>query len=324
MAPSRRTLLAAAAATAAGWPGRGQAQRPYPARPVRLIVAWAPTGSIDTVARKVAQKLSEQMGQSFVVENRSGGSGSIGAAEAARAAPDGYTLFALDSTYGMMPFLRTNMPFNHAEAFQIITITAFTPVMVAVHRDSPWQTLQELTDAARRAPETITYGSGGIGSAVHFSTAAYELEAGVKLFHVPYRGGGEAVTAVLSKQVDVVFASPGSAIGGATAILRPLAISGTARMPALPDTPTFAEAGLPGYSVTHWSGLAAPRGTPAAVIDRLYEETAKALATPDVLDFFGTIACLPGGAPPAEVERLLAEETVRWRRVVAAAGIQPQ
>jgi tripartite-type tricarboxylate transporter receptor subunit TctC len=324
MVTPRRTLLAGAAAAIANAPGQGWSQTAYPSRPIRLIVAWAPTGSIDTVARKLAQKLSEQIGQSVVVENRSGGSGSIGAAEAARAAPDGYTLFALDSTYGMMPFLMSRLPFNHADAFQIITISAFTPVMVAVHRDSPYATLQDLTDAARRQPEKITYGSGGVGSSVHFATAAYELAAGVRLYHVPYRGGGEAVTAVLSKQVDVVFASPGSALGGATTILRPLAISGTARMAALPDVPTFAEAGLPSYSVTHWSGLAVPRGTPAPVVDRLYAESAKALASPDMVEFLTSIACLPGGAPPAEVERLLAEETIRWRQVVEAAGIRPQ
>ncbi|MDN3568703.1 Bug family tripartite tricarboxylate transporter substrate binding protein [Paeniroseomonas aquatica] len=323
MDTSRRALLALALVSA-GVARPGRAQRAYPSRPIRLVVAWAPTGSIDTVARKVAQKLSEQLGQSVVVENRSGASGSIGAVEVARAAPDGYTLLAIDSTYGMMPFLQSRLPFNHAEAFRIITITAFTPVMVAVHRDSSWQTLQELTEAARRAPEKITYGSGGVGSSVHFATVVYELEAGVKLYHVPYRGGGEAVTAVLSKQVDVVFASPGSAVGGATAVLRPLAISGTARMAALPDIPTFAEAGLPGYSVTHWSGLGAPRGTPPEIVDRLYTETAKALAAPDMLEFFASIACLPGGLTPAAAGHLLAEETLRWRRVVEAAGIQPQ
>ena len=217
----RRALLALTAVSA-GVTRPGLAQRGYPSRPSASSSAWAPTGSIDTVARKDCAESfratwSERGGRESLRRV-----GSIGAAEVARAAPDGYTLLAIDSTYGMMPFLQSRLPFNHAEAFQIITITAFTPVMVAVHRDSRWQTLQELTEAARRAPEKITYGSGGVGSSVHFATVAYELEAGVKLYHVPYRGGGEAVTAVLSKQVDVVFASPGSAVGGATAILRPL------------------------------------------------------------------------------------------------------
>jgi len=162
----RRSLLAAAIASAA------QAQPGFPSRPLRLVVAWAPTGAIDTIARKLAQKLSEGLGQNLVVENRSGASGSIGAAEVARSAPDGHTLLALDSTYGMMPFLVSSLPFNHAEAFRLITISAFTPVVVAVHRDSPYGTLQELTEAARRRPEAITYGSGGVGSSVQFATVA--------------------------------------------------------------------------------------------------------------------------------------------------------
>ncbi|WP_175562613.1 tripartite tricarboxylate transporter substrate-binding protein [Muricoccus roseus] len=224
-------------------------------------MAWAPTGAIDTVARKLAQKLSEQLGQAIVVENRSGAGGSIGASEAARAAPDGYTLIALDSTYGMMPFLVGHLPFNHAQAFKLITISAFTPVIAAVHRDSSITSLQALAEVARQQPEKLTYGSGGVGSSVHFATVAYELAAGVKLLHVPYRGGGEAVTALLAKQVDVVFASPGAAMGSGAGLLRPLAISGSGRLAALPDVPTFAEAGLPGYDVMHWSGLG-PRAAP--------------------------------------------------------------
>ncbi|SHJ27857.1 Tripartite-type tricarboxylate transporter, receptor component TctC [Roseomonas rosea] len=260
MRRSRRELLAIAAASSLD-PRPGSAQALYPLRPIRLIVAWAPTGAIDTVARKLAQKLSEQLGQAIVVENRSGAGGSIGASEAARAAPDGYTLIALDSTYGMMPFLVGHLPFNHAQAFKLITISAFTPVIAAVHRDSSITSLQALAEVARQQPEKLTYGSGGVGSSVHFATVAYELAAGVKLLHVPYRGGGEAVTALLAKQVDVVFASPGAAMGSGAGLLRPLAISGSGRLAALPDVPTFAEAGLPGYDVMHWSGLG-PRAAP--------------------------------------------------------------
>jgi tripartite-type tricarboxylate transporter receptor subunit TctC len=314
----RRGLLAAAIS------GTAQAQPGFPSRTLRLVVAWAPTGAIDTIARRLAQKLSEGLGQTVVVENRSGASGSIGAAEVARATPDGHTLLALDSTYGMMPFLVSNLPFNHAEAFRLITISAFTPVVAAVHRDSPYQTLQDLTAAARRRPDSITYGSGGVGSSVQFATVAYELAAGVRLFHVPYRGGGEAVTALIAKQVDTVFASPGAAMGGSASLLRPLAISGPGRLAALPDVPTFAEAGLPDYTIMHWSGLAVPRATPAAVVDRLHAETAKALAAPDMVAFLDSIACRPGGMPPADAEAILAEDTLRWRQVVAAANIRPQ
>ncbi|WP_426959732.1 Bug family tripartite tricarboxylate transporter substrate binding protein [Muricoccus radiodurans] len=324
MNASRRALLATGAAVVSAMPGPGRSQPAYPSRAIRLVVAWAPTGAIDTVARRLAQKLSEAMGQSVIVENRSGAGGSIGAAEVARSPADGYTLLALDSTYGLMPFLVSRLPFNHAEAFQLVTISAFTPVIAAVHRDSPYTTLAEFTEAARRQPDRLTYGSGGIGSSVHFATAAYELAAGVRLLHVPYRGGGEAVTALLAKQVDVVFASPGAAMGSGATLLRPLAISGRGRLASLPDVPTFAEAGMPGYDVMHWSGLAVPRGTPAPVVERLYAEAAKALAASDMVEFLASIACLPGGTTPAETERLLAEETVKWRQVVEAAGIRPQ
>lgn len=315
----RRALLAAPLVA-----GAAQAQPAFPARSLRLVVAWAPGGAIDTIARRLSQKLTEGLGQSVVVENRSGGSGSIGAAEVARAAPDGHTLLALDSTYGMMPFLVNNLPFNHAEAFRLITISAFTPVVAAVHRDSPYTTLAELTAAARARPDTITYGSGGVGSSIQFATVAYGLAAGVRLFHVPYRGGGEALTALMAKQVDVVFASPSSAMGGGASVMRPLAITGSGRLAALPEVPTFAEAGLPGYDVMHWSGLAVLRATPDAVVDRLYAEAARALSAADMVGFLNGIAALPGGMPPAEADRRLAEDTAGWRRVVEAAGIRPQ
>ncbi|HYF06012.1 MAG TPA: tripartite tricarboxylate transporter substrate-binding protein [Acetobacteraceae bacterium] len=316
---ARRALLAIVAA-----PAMAQAQPAYPARSIRLIVAWAPGGSIDTIARRLAQKLTESLGQSVVVENRSGASGSIGAAEAARATPDGYTLFALDSTYGMMPALVANLPFDHARAFRLITISGFTPVVAAVHRDSPYTSLRDLIEAARQRPETISYGSGGVGSSIQFATVAFELATRVRFFHVPYRGGGEAMTALLGKQVEVVFSSPGSAMVGASAVLRPLAITGSSRLPMLPEVPTFAEAGVPGYNILHWSGLAVPRGTPDAIVERLYAEASRALAAPDMLAFLSSIAALPGGMPPTEAERILAEDTARWRDVVTAAGVRPQ
>jgi tripartite-type tricarboxylate transporter receptor subunit TctC len=315
----RRTLLAAMAA-----PAIAQAQPAWPQRSLRFIVAWAPGGSIDTIARRLAQKLTESLGQSVIVENRSGASGSIGAAEAARAAPDGHTLFALDSTYGMLPSLVANIAFDHANAFRLITISGFTPVVAAVHRDSPHRTLRDLIEAARQQPEGIPYGSGGVGSSIHLATVAFELATGIRFFHVPYRGGGEATTALLGRQVQVIFSSPGSAMMGASAVMRPLAITGSARLPSLPDVPTFAEAGVPGFNVLHWSGLAVPRATPVAVVERLHAEAARALAAPDMREFLASIAALPGGMAPAEADRILAEDTAQWRQVVAAAGVRPQ
>ena len=328
MPVSRRTVLMAAAATALGTAAAVRpafAQEAYPSRPVRMVVPWAPGGAVDTIARRVAQKLSEQMGQPFVVENKAGATGTIGAAEVARARPDGYTLLAMDNTYAMLPYLFNRLPFDHAQAFQPVTVSAFSPVLLAVGRASPYATLGALVEAAKKDPEKVTYGTGGVGSAPHFATAAFQQAAGIKLYHVPYKGAGEAVTAALGGQVDMVMVSPGSALGNIQGgLLRPLAISGGRRSAALPDTPTFAEAGLPGFGVVNWSGLAVPRGTPAPIVERLHAEVVRALAAPDMKEFLDSLASEPGGMPPADFTRLLAEETERWRKVAAEGQIERQ
>ena len=330
----RRQLLNAALASAAlglGASRRAFAQEEaWPSRPVRIVVAWAPGGAVDTIARRVGQRLSEQLGKPVVVENKSGATGTIGAAEVARSAPDGTTLLAMDNTYAMLPYLFQKLPFDHATAFRPVTVSAFSPVMLAVHRDAPWRDLASLIAAAKRKPDEITYGTGGIGSAPHFATAAFSQAAGVKLFHVPFKGAGEAVTAVLGQQVDMVMISLGSALGHVRGgLLRPLAMSGTSRTAALPDVPTFQESGLAtfgphGEGVVNWSGLAAPARTPDAVVTRLQAEVATALQAPDMREFLTTIASEPGGMPPEAFATLLAEETARWRDVAGGAGIERQ
>lgn len=307
--------------------GRAFAQAPgvWPTRPVRIIVAWAPGGAVDTVARRMAQKLAEQLGQPFVVENKAGATGTIGAGEAARAAPDGHTLLALDNTYAMLPFLLNRLPFDHATAFAPISVSAFSPVLLAVGSRTPYRTLAELIAAARREPEKITYGTGGIGSAPHFATEAFQQAAGIRLFHVPYKGAGEAVTAALGGQVEMVMISLGSALGSIQGgLLRPLAISRESRIAAMPELPTFAEAGMSGFGVVNWSGLAAPRGTPAPIIERLQAEMVRALAAPDMQTFLASLGAEPGGMPPDAMAALLLRETELWRGVAARAEIQPQ
>ena len=323
---SRRILMGAALATMAQPLARpALAQEKYPSRPVRVIVPWAPGGAVDTLARRLAQKLSEQMGQTFVVENKSGATGTIGAAEAARSAPDGYTLLAMDNTYAMLPYLFSNLPFDYETAFRPVTVTAFSPVLLAVGEKSPFKDLASLIAAAKKDPEKLTYGTGGAGSAPHFATLAFERAASVKLYHVPYRGSGEAVIGVLSGNVDIVLLSPGSALGNIRGgQLRPLAISGARRVAALPEVPTFAEAGLPGYGVVNWSGLAAPKGTPDAIVQRLHQEAARALAAPDMQALIAELGSEPGGIEPADFTRLIQEETARWRDVAATGGIEKQ
>jgi tripartite-type tricarboxylate transporter receptor subunit TctC len=330
---SRRQALCAAIGTLAlaslPRPVLAQAEA-WPSRPIRVVVAWAPGGAVDTIARRLAPKLSESLGRPVVVENRSGATGTIGAAEVARAAPDGTTLLAMDNTYAMLPYLFQRLPFDHATAFRPVTVSAFSPVMIAVHKDAPWRDLAALIADAKREPEKITYGTGGIGSAPHFATAAFAQAAGVKLFHVPFRGAGDAVTAVLSRQVDLVMASLGSALGQVQGgALRVLAMSGTRRAAVLPDVPTFAQAGLPdfgpnGAGVVNWSGLAAPARTPDDIVNRLQEDVAKALQAQDMRDFLASIASDPGGMPPAAFAALLTEETARWRSVAETSGIERQ
>lgn len=326
---SRRQMLGALP-LAAALPRGAAAQGEWPSRPIRIVVAWAPGGAVDTIARRIAPKLSESLGRPVVVENKSGATGTIGAAEVARAAPDGHMLLAMDNSYAMLPNLFQRLPFDHAGAFRPVTVSAFSPVVIAVHRDAPWRDLSALVAAARAEPEKITYGTGGIGSAPHFATAAFAQAAGIRLMHVPFRGAGEAVTAVLARQVDVVMISLGSALGHVQGgALRVLAISGAERAAAFPAIPTFPEAGLAGFGprgagVVNWSGLAAPAQTPEAIVNRLRDEVARALQAQDVRDFLASIASTPGGMPPAAFAALFAEETARWRDVANGAGIERQ
>ncbi|MBP0445809.1 tripartite tricarboxylate transporter substrate binding protein [Roseomonas sp. SSH11] len=323
---ARRSLIRAGlAAPLAGLARPALAQGEYPSRAVRVIVPWAPGGAVDTLARRLGQKLADELGQSFVIENKSGATGTIGAAEAARSAPDGYTLLAMDNTYAMLPYLFSRLPFDHATAFQPITVTAFSPILIAVGEKSPYRDLASLIAAAKKDPEKLTYGTGGMGSAPHFATLAFERAAGVKLYHVPFRGAGEAVIGVLSGNVDLVMLSPGSALGNIRGgQLRALAISGDRRVAALPDVPTFSEAGLPGFGVVNWSGLAAPKGTPEAIMQRLHQAAARALAAPDMKAFIADLGSEPGGITPAAFSQLLIEEAARWREVAASGGIERQ
>ena len=323
--PRRRVLLAGAALAVGALSRPALAASSYPSRPVRIVVPWAPGGAVDVVARRMAQKLSERLGQPFVVENKPGATGTIGAADVARADPDGQTLLAIDNTYATLPYLFNNLPFDHAEAFAPVSVSAFSPVLLLVNAKSPYQDLGSLIAAAKREPDKVTFGSGGVGSSLHLSAEAFQQAAGVKLFHVPYKGGGEAVTATLSGEVDMAMPSLGSGLGGIKGgLLRPLAISGSHRVAALPDTPTFDEAGLKGFSIINWSGLAAPRGTPAPVIDQLHQAMAAALRDQDMRDFLGTLAAEPGGMPPAEFATLIRKEQALWADVAKSAGIERQ
>jgi len=325
MATSRRGLFCVAAALAALACESAQGQDAYPSQTVRIVVAYSPGGAVDTIARKIAQKLSEQMGQQFVVENKPGASGTMGTREVARAEPDGYTLLAIDNSYAMLPYVFAKLPWDHASDLAPITVSAFSPIQVLVAEGSQFKDLGGLLEYARQNPEKLTYGTGGNGSATHFAAEAFQQAAGVKLYHVPFKGAGQAVIGVMSGDVDLVMASPPSVMGNIRGgQMRALAISGTERVPALADVPTFAEAGLPQYSVVNWSGLAAPKGTPPEIISKLQAGVAKALTEPDVREFLASQGALPGGMTAEAFAQLMQEETARWHDVAAAAGFKAQ
>jgi tripartite-type tricarboxylate transporter receptor subunit TctC len=292
----------------------GTASAAYPDKPVRIIVPYAPGGAVDVVARKVAQKLTEQTGQTFFVENKPGASGTIGAQAVVRSAPDGYTLLALDNTFALLPFVFKKLPWEGDLPVAPIAVSAYTPVLLLVNSESKYNDLGSLIAFAKANPDKLTYGTGGNGSAPHFSTEAFQQAAGVKLSHIPYKGAGEAVTGLIGGQIDLVLLSTGSVASQLKAgKLRALAASGSKRLSSFPSVPTLAEA-----------GLVAPAGTPKDVVARLNAEVRKALDAPDMKAFLANLSADPGGGDPEAFAKLLKDENARWAAVANKANIEKQ
>lgn len=301
------------------------AQSAWPEKPVRIIVPYAPGGTTDYAARQIAQKLTEQTKQSFYVENKAGASGTIGTDLVAKAAPDGYTLLTNDTTYAMLPSLFTKLPWDHANGLVPVTTIAQTPVVLVVGVNSPYKTLAELLAFAQKNPGKLNFGSGGPGSSTHLSAELLKKEGKFFMTHIPYKGAGEAMLAVVSGQVDVLVTASPTAIpqvkGGK---LRALAITGDKRLPSLPDVPTFKEAGLRGYTVTNWFGLVAPKGTPPEVVGKLQAEVKKALADPALRERLAQQGAQPGGISPADFAGFIKQETLIWGAVARMAGVKPE
>lgn len=318
----RRLILAAAAL---GLSAHAFAADAYPGKPVRIVVPYSAGGTTDFVARQAAQKLTQHLGKSFFVENKPGASGTIGTVQVARAAPDGYTLLANDTTYTMLPSLFKTLPWDHAHDLVPVTIIAQTPVILIVPAASRFKSLQELIDHARKNPGQLNFGSGGTGSSTHLSAEVFEKEAGIQLTHIPYKGAGDALTGLIAGNVDVLITATPTAIpqikGGKA---RALAVTGSARLPATPDVPTFAEAGLKGYNVINWFGLAAPKGTPPDVVATLQKAVQKAVNEDDLKTRFTGMGAIPAGSPSSEFARRIQEDTRMWSQVAKAANVTPE
>jgi tripartite-type tricarboxylate transporter receptor subunit TctC len=319
------SLVAAMVGALAFAMASGSAVAAYPDKPVRIVVPNPPGGAVDVVTRKIAQHLSTQLGQSFVVENKPGASGTIGTSMVVNAPADGYTLLANDNSYTTLPYVFKKLNWDHASALVPIAPFAFSPVVLGVKADSRFKDLASLIAYATANPGKVTFGTGGPGSAPHFATEAFQQAAGIELMHVPYKGAGDAIVGLLSGSVDLLVLSTPSVLpqvkGGQ---MRLLGISGKQRITALPDAPTFAEAGVPNFNLFNWSGLAAPKGTPPDVVQQLQQAVMKALEAPDVKAFLANMGSQPGRLDSNGFAQLIRRETVQWAPVAQKANIEKQ
>ncbi len=293
----------------------------WPDRPITLVVPFGAGGITDLTARTVAKQLQAELGQPVVVENKPGATGTIGVSQVARAAPDGYTLLANDTTYPLLPHIFKQLPFDPAKDLQPISAFVFAPMALAVSKDSPYRKLDDLIAQARAKPDTITYGSGGPGTTPHFAAEGLALATNVKFMHVPFKGAAEATQAVLGKVIDFQFASTTGVMGPVQGgQLRLLAVTGDKRLAVLPEVPTFAEAGVKDFGVVNWTGLWAPKGTPTEVTERLQREVAKAMSSEEMQSFATKMGAEPRAADAAEFGRILAASGAMWGDVARNIG----
>ena len=297
----------------------------WPAKPVKIIVPYPPGGAVDVVTRKMAAKLQEQTGQTFFVENKAGATGTIGLAAVVQASADGYTLAANDTTYALLPHIFKKLPFDYQKDLLPVAAFVFAPMGVVVKGDSKYKTLGDLIAAAKAEPNRITYGTGGAGTTPHFVSEALGIAAGVNFMHIPFKGAGEATMGMLSGTIDFQVASTPGVMGNVKGgKARLLAVSGSKRLAALPDVPTFAEAGVKNFGLINFTGLWAPKGTPQAAIDRLQKEIATAMAAPDMKAFAESIASDPGYWDAAAFAKDLSERTAYWGKVAANTAFEKQ
>jgi tripartite-type tricarboxylate transporter receptor subunit TctC len=315
--------LAAGAAALAPIPRIAEAQA-YPSRPVHIIVGFAAGSAFDILVRVIGQALSERLGQPFIIENRPGGAGSIGAETAVRARADGYTLLVTGSPDAINATLYDNLNFNFVRDITPVAGIARAPNVMVVHPSFPARTVPEFIAYAKANPGKISMASAGVGSATHMSGELFKMMAGVDMVHVPYRGAAPALTDLLGGQVQVYFATMPPAIEYVrTGRLRALAITSQMRSQAFPDLPTMAEF-LPGYEASLLTGLGAPRDTPADIIDRINKETNSALSDPRMKAQLAELgnAEIPGS--PGDFGKLIADEIAKWGKVIRAANLKPE
>ncbi|MBI4189846.1 MAG: tripartite tricarboxylate transporter substrate binding protein [Betaproteobacteria bacterium] len=299
------------------------AQLDYPTRPVRVVVPYLPGGSVDFVGRVLAQKLSEAWGQSVVVDNRAGGATNIGAEIVARAAPDGHTLFMASVASSVNMTLYNRLSYDIVKDFAPVSLLTIIPNLLVLHPSVPAKSVKELIALAKAKRPELTYASAGIGSSTHLAGEVFKAMAGVDIVHVPYKGGGGAVIDLLAGRVAMYFSTIPSSLPYVKAgRLRALAVTSARRAKSLPDLPTVAESGVPGYETQAWNGLMAPAVTPQDVVTRLHTQVMRILALPDVREKFAAQGAEVVASSPAEFAAFIKADIARYAIVVKSAGLK--
>jgi len=296
----------------------------YPTRSIRLVVPFGVGGGTDILARIVEPLVTKALGQPLVIDNRAGGGSSIGMDVVAKAPPDGYTLVMTDTSIAVNPSIRP-LPYDTINDFVPVSLLATAPVILVAHPSMPAKTLAEFIALAKAKPGELNYASGGIGSSTHLGGELLKFVAGIDVKHVPYKGTGPAMNDLVGGHVQVMFSGISSArpyIDAGT--LRALAVTGDARNAAVPDVPTFAEAGLPGVTASTYWGVLAPKGTPKEIVDRVSAEFAKAVRDPGVVKRIGELGYLPIGGGPADYADNIKSEIAKWAPVIKAANIKAE
>lgn len=320
---TRRTLVASLAAFAAAVPLAAAAQGAWPSKPIKVVVPFAAGSTTDIIARAISDKMAQSLGQPVVVENKGGASGTIGQAQVATAAPDGYTLMIHSSSHTVSPHTFAKLPFDTIADFVPVTPISSTPNVLVIAPAKNIKTLQDLLAYARANPGKLNFASAGQGSATHLNAEKFKLAARIDAQNVPFKGSAEAVTEVMAGRVDYYFSPIAPVIGQIrNGQLVPLAVGSPKRAAALPQVPTTAEAGVPGSEFNFWIGMFAPKGTPAAIVERLQDEVVKALATPEVKERFAALGADAWTLEPAAFDAYVRDEIRSNAALVKAAGLE--
>ncbi|HTP96505.1 MAG TPA: tripartite tricarboxylate transporter substrate binding protein [Burkholderiales bacterium] len=321
MIPLARSIAALLAFALLGSPQQAGAQQ-YPSKPIRIVCALAPGGGVDTTSRLIGQKLTDAWGQPVVVENRPGAGGTIAAEIVAHSAPDGYTLLMDSSGHAIAPSVY-KLSYDAIKSFAPISLEVYAPSVLVVHPSLPVHSVKELLAFARERPDQLLFSSAGNGSPQHLALELLKLMTGVKIVHVPYKGTAPSMTDLIGGRVSASAASTVSTMPHVRAgRLRALAVISGKRSLGVPELPTVAEAGVPGYAVDTWYGLFAPAGTPKEVVAQIYQESAKALALPEIKDKLLASGLEPVGSPPGEFTPYVRAEVEKWGKVIRQAGVK--